>query len=93
MDTDKSKLSAKEILEILENQYQIYHVRLDENCIFNLLMFNDILKLVKDKKLNKETFIWKPDMKEWKKAESFPELDNLFKEPPPFIQHDYILPN
>lgn len=92
MNTDKSNLSAKEVIEILKNQFQIYHVRLAEDCTLHLLTFSDLLKLVKEKILTKETFIWQPGLKEWKKAECFLELDNLFEEPPPFIQYDYILP-
>jgi len=92
MNTDKSNLSAKEVIKILKNQYQIYHVRLAEDCTLHLLTFSDLLKLAKEKILTKETFIWQPDMKVWKKAECFPELDNLFKEPTPFIEYENTLP-
>ena len=45
----------------------------------------EISRLVSEKKINKETHIWKPGMPQWQTAENLPEILKLVAlTPPPF---------
>jgi hypothetical protein len=46
----------------------------------------ELSRLIADKKIVKETYIWKPGMPKWEIAEKLPEILKLVAlAPPPFI--------
>ncbi len=45
----------------------------------------ELSRLIADKKVNKETYIWRPGMQQWQKAMELPEVLKLVAlAPPPF---------
>lgn len=65
------------------NTLPIYHVAFSETDQQHFLNIYDMLKLVKEHKLTKETYVWKKGMKAaWVKAEKVPDLKPLFDMPP-----------
>ena len=60
----------------------IYHVAYSENNQLHLLKFDELIELVKEKRLSKETYVWKAGMKVWVKAGRISELKQLFATPP-----------
>ncbi len=48
----------------------------------------ELSRLIAEKKIVKETYIWKPGLTTWKNAESFPEILKMVAlAPPPFQQN------
>lgn len=48
----------------------------------------EISRLITEKKIGKETFMWKPGLPQWQTAEHLPEILKLVAlTPPPFIQN------
>lgn len=43
----------------------------------------ELTRLITNKKINKDTYIWKPGMKEWAKAETLPDVLRLVALAPP----------
>lgn len=64
---------------------EIYYVMIDNNPAgpFNAV---EIGRLVLEKKIIKETYLWKPGMASWDKAEKLPEILKLVALTPPSFQ-------
>ena len=45
----------------------------------------EITRLINDKKLSKETYVWHPGLKTWKTAENIPEILRLVALTPPAL--------
>lgn len=50
----------------------------------------ELARLINDKKVSKETYVWYPGLREWKTAENVPEIVRLvaLTPPPPAPQYD-----
>ena len=49
---------------------------------------SELLRLISEKKVSKETFVWKPGMTNWENAEKIPMILKLVAlAPPPFEQN------
>lgn len=62
----------------------IYYVVID-NEVKGPYNISDIAKLISEKKICKETYVWKPGMKQWELAENFSEVLQLVALTPPPI--------
>ena len=63
------------------NAYQFYVV-INGNQ-HGPISVQDILKLIQEKKIDKQTLVWKPGMQSWEAIEKVPEVMNLFSMIPP----------
>jgi hypothetical protein len=43
----------------------------------------ELIRLITDKKLSKETYVWRPGLREWQTAENVPEILRLVALAPP----------
>ena len=60
----------------------IYHVIMDGKQS-GPYTESELSRLIADKKVTKDTYIWKPGMKDWQKAENIPDVLRLVALTPP----------
>jgi hypothetical protein len=66
---------------------QLYYVIIDGNQA-GPFSEQELSRLIAEKKINKETYIWKPGLSKWELAEKLPEILRLVAlTPPPFQQN------
>ncbi len=61
---------------------QMYYAIIDENQA-GPFSEEELARLIANKKVNKDTYIWKPGMKEWAKAMNLPDVLRLVALVPP----------
>lgn len=61
---------------------QMYYAIIDNNQA-GPFSEEELTRLITSKKINKDTFIWKPGMKDWVKAETLPDVLRLVALAPP----------
>jgi hypothetical protein len=62
----------------------VYYVMID-NKQAGPFSETEVVRLINDKKISKETYVWHPGLKEWKTAENVPEILRLVALAPPPI--------
>lgn len=60
----------------------IFYVVIDGNSV-GPLSESEIIKMISNKQITKDTFVWKPGMTDWQKVESTPEVLKLVLLSPP----------
>lgn len=67
---------------VLVEDQPLYYVVLDGTSV-GPLATSELSRLIADKRVTRETYVWKPGMKDWQLAESFPEVLHLVALTPP----------
>ncbi len=63
-----------------------YHVLLDEKPA-GPFSESELMRLINEQRLTKETFVWRPGLKDWERAENMPDILRLVALcPPPFTE-------
>lgn len=60
----------------------IFYAVIDGNSV-GPLSESEVIKLISNKQITKDTFVWRPGMTDWQKAESTPEVLKLVLLAPP----------
>lgn len=68
----------------LTEEDPLFYVVLDENPV-GPLTTSELSRLITEKRVTKETYVWRPGMAEWQLAESVPEVLKLVALTPPPI--------
>lgn len=68
----------------LAEEDPLFYVVLDENPV-GPLATSELSRLITEKRVTKETYVWRPGMAEWQLAESVPEVLRLVALTPPPI--------
>jgi len=64
------------------NNLPIYHIAFSHSDVRKFVSFYEMLEMVRNRELTKETYVWKSGMEYWSKASTISELNPLFEEPP-----------
>ncbi len=67
-----------------------YHVLLDEK-VSGPFSESELMSLINDLRLTKDTFVWRPGLKDWVRAEDLPDILRLVAHcPPPFTTRSSV---
>jgi hypothetical protein len=66
-----------ETMHTMQSSRQKFHYAIIEGKQIGPLSDIDLSKLIAEKRIIKETYIWKPGLTNWKIAENFPEILKL----------------
>lgn len=77
---------AMNSMQAQEPQQSFFYAMIDDNQT-GPFSEQELSRLITEKKISKETYIWKPGMSDWEIAEKIPEVLKLvILAPPPFQQ-------